>query len=609
MDPPLKLFGQTIAFNTSASSHQDALDGVGTTSSGAWEELSSAPQDRTESGAESVAKSELAHAEVPSGCCPEISSSGSNGADEEKISSSPRDVFGLALPLEEASKGRESEGVEDLDVDEGVFRQGDEANGDDAGGKGAKMPRRPDKAVACPRCHSLETKFCYYNNYNVNQPRHFCKHCQRYWTAGGTLRNVPVGAGRRKNKHGSVVSPRQTPDMGLVRGDEPDVAAPLLVGKGVPLPVPLQVPVVQTVLGGSLPCSPKPIIRVPVGGGSTDGVNSLPYGMRVPSLEGTYILASAEVVKPSEAGGIAGSSLPRVSTTSGFSDVGRGPSEAEGTCGWPSKDGSACASASGPGGSNLLPSVKGESAASPKHISDSDVTQAWSSGGAGGVRSSHGAPGSFGFFNGGWPYGYNVGWSVGAAFCTGGVPSVGNAMPPPTPASVAAWNGAAAGNMWTGVPWPMPGLSWSPAGWGPPPWPIAPWALNPAAAVGRSPSIPTGGASGVPSPVPCPIGTQGSSALGKHGRPFEGGGSASDGTVWAPKSLRMADPEEAMRSSVWRILGVGSHPELMPASTFKAFQPKSDSKKAPDGDQQTVQTTLHANPAAMSRSMYFQESN
>ena len=24
--------------------------------------------------------------------------------------------------------------------------------------------------------------------------------CQRYWTAGGTLRNVPVGAGRRKNK-------------------------------------------------------------------------------------------------------------------------------------------------------------------------------------------------------------------------------------------------------------------------------------------------------------------------------------------------------------------------------------------------------------------------
>ncbi|GBG64168.1 hypothetical protein CBR_g40868 [Chara braunii] len=61
--------------------------------------------------------------------------------------------------------------------------------------------KRPDKAVACPRCESFDTKFCYYNNYNVNQPRHFCKGCQRYWTAGGTLRNVPVGAGRRKNKH------------------------------------------------------------------------------------------------------------------------------------------------------------------------------------------------------------------------------------------------------------------------------------------------------------------------------------------------------------------------------------------------------------------------
>jgi hypothetical protein len=57
-----------------------------------------------------------------------------------------------------------------------------------------------EKIMACPRCDSLDTKFCYYNNYNINQPRHFCKNCQRYWTAGGTLRNVPVGAGRRKNK-------------------------------------------------------------------------------------------------------------------------------------------------------------------------------------------------------------------------------------------------------------------------------------------------------------------------------------------------------------------------------------------------------------------------
>lgn len=64
-----------------------------------------------------------------------------------------------------------------------------------------KILKKPDKILPCPRCDSMDTKFCYYNNYNVNQPRHFCKNCQRYWTAGGTMRNVPVGAGRRKNKH------------------------------------------------------------------------------------------------------------------------------------------------------------------------------------------------------------------------------------------------------------------------------------------------------------------------------------------------------------------------------------------------------------------------
>lgn len=65
----------------------------------------------------------------------------------------------------------------------------------------SKDLKKPDKTVPCPRCNSMDTKFCYYNNYNVKQPRHFCKSCQRYWTAGGTMRNMPVGAGRRKNKN------------------------------------------------------------------------------------------------------------------------------------------------------------------------------------------------------------------------------------------------------------------------------------------------------------------------------------------------------------------------------------------------------------------------
>ncbi|XP_010550597.1 PREDICTED: cyclic dof factor 3 [Tarenaya hassleriana] len=66
-----------------------------------------------------------------------------------------------------------------------------------------KPLKKPSKILPCPRCNSMDTKFCYYNNYNINQPRHFCKACQRYWTAGGTMRNVPVGAGRRKNKNSS----------------------------------------------------------------------------------------------------------------------------------------------------------------------------------------------------------------------------------------------------------------------------------------------------------------------------------------------------------------------------------------------------------------------
>ncbi|KAI3763145.1 hypothetical protein L1987_53595 [Smallanthus sonchifolius] len=61
--------------------------------------------------------------------------------------------------------------------------------------------------VHCPRCESSNTKFCYYNNYSLSQPRYFCKSCRRYWTKGGTLRNIPMGGVSRKNKKISSVSP------------------------------------------------------------------------------------------------------------------------------------------------------------------------------------------------------------------------------------------------------------------------------------------------------------------------------------------------------------------------------------------------------------------
>lgn len=67
------------------------------------------------------------------------------------------------------------------------------------GSGGGVCPPPEQEHLPCPRCDSPNTKFCYYNNYNFSQPRHFCKSCRRYWTHGGTLRDIPVGGGSRKN--------------------------------------------------------------------------------------------------------------------------------------------------------------------------------------------------------------------------------------------------------------------------------------------------------------------------------------------------------------------------------------------------------------------------
>ncbi|CAA7054598.1 unnamed protein product [Microthlaspi erraticum] len=59
----------------------------------------------------------------------------------------------------------------------------------------------------CPRCNSDNTKFCYYNNYSLSQPRYFCKNCRRYWTHGGALRNIPIGGSCRKAKRQKMDHP------------------------------------------------------------------------------------------------------------------------------------------------------------------------------------------------------------------------------------------------------------------------------------------------------------------------------------------------------------------------------------------------------------------
>eukprot|EP00798_Chlamydomonas_sp_ICE-L_P010472 gene10472-8432_t len=69
-----------------------------------------------------------------------------------------------------------------------------------------KRPELPKPKInePCPRCSSKDTKFCYYNNNNLKQPRFLCKGCQRFWTVGGILRPVPPGAGKRKTKYANA---------------------------------------------------------------------------------------------------------------------------------------------------------------------------------------------------------------------------------------------------------------------------------------------------------------------------------------------------------------------------------------------------------------------
>nr|CAB3472863.1 unnamed protein product [Digitaria exilis] len=70
--------------------------------------------------------------------------------------------------------------------------------------------KKPNMILNCPRCKSGNTKFCYFNNYNVNQPRHHCKNCRRYWTDGGIMRDVPEVSGRRYRNKQPANHPRAT---------------------------------------------------------------------------------------------------------------------------------------------------------------------------------------------------------------------------------------------------------------------------------------------------------------------------------------------------------------------------------------------------------------
>ncbi|KAL3844668.1 hypothetical protein ACJIZ3_002071 [Penstemon smallii] len=193
-DPKIKLFGKTIELPETSSSEAVAETG----------------------GAGSTQSSDESNQNSPSSSNSMLEDCNSDGGAEELDSH-------MSLSNPEQTMAKEGDQAQDLtseelkesnvnpsinedskplptDSDAGVVKTSkseEESNSEE------KTLKKPDKLLPCPRCNSMDTKFCYFNNYNVNQPRHFCKKCQRYWTAGGTMRNVPVGAGRRKNKNAS----------------------------------------------------------------------------------------------------------------------------------------------------------------------------------------------------------------------------------------------------------------------------------------------------------------------------------------------------------------------------------------------------------------------
>ncbi|PON96378.1 Zinc finger, Dof-type [Trema orientale] len=369
-----------------------------------------------------------------------------------------------------------------------------------------KTLKKPDKILPCPRCDSMDTKFCYYNNYNVNQPRHFCKNCQRYWTAGGTMRNVPVGAGRRKNKN-SASHYRHITVSEALQNARTDVPTGIR--------------------------SPHPSLK-------SNGT-VLTFGSDTPLCE-----SMASVLNLAD-------KTMRNCTQNGF----RKPEELKipVPCG---------------GGENGDNNVDGSSVTASN--SKDETCKSGSQEQV--IQNCQGFPPQVPCFPGApWPYPWNSAqWSSPVAvpaFCPPGFPM------PFYPA--AAYWGCSVPGAWN-----------------------IPWLPQPSSPNTAAPS------SGPNSPT-----------LGKHSRdentlktdssleeepPKE---SNSERCIWIPKTLRIDDPGEAARSSIWATLGIkNDKADSISGGLFKAFQPKNDEK-----NHTAENSVLQANPAALSRSLSFQESS
>ncbi|XP_062207856.1 cyclic dof factor 2-like isoform X2 [Phragmites australis] len=385
-----------------------------------------------------------------------------------------------------------------------------------------KALKKPDKILPCPRCNSMDTKFCYYNNYNVNQPRHFCKNCQRYWTAGGTMRNVPVGAGRRKSKNSSLHYRQLLMAPDCMMGSRVDISK-------------------CTVLPEALVHSPSALIQP-----TSRNETALKFGPEVPLCESMVSALNIDEQNVTNAG-----SAPR------------GENREDNPC------------ASSVTLYNGLP----ENAV---HV-DKNGAPVYCNGVTPVPQYYLGAP---------FMYPWSVGW---------------NNLPVMVPGSMPESVSPSEGSSTSSAPWmnsPMmppsrfPGPAFPyplvpPALWGCfSGWPATTWNI---------PWVRPNGCVSPSSSSNSSCSGNGSPTLGKHSRDSNPLKEEKEKSLWVPKTLRIDDPDEAAKSSIWTTLGI----KPGDPGTFKPFRSKVESKgQTSDGAQ-----VLQANPAALSRSQSFQESS
>jgi hypothetical protein len=385
-----------------------------------------------------------------------------------------------------------------------------------------KTLKKPDKILPCPRCNSMDTKFCYYNNYSVNQPRHFCKNCQRYWTAGGTMRNVPVGAGRRKSKNSSLHYRQLL------------MAPDCMTGSRVDIPRTLH------------PESLAPSSSTPMHATSRNET-VLKFRPEVPFCESMVPALDIEEQKVNNA-----ASAPQ------------GENREDNTCS------SSATSYDGPSENTVQLGKNG--------------TPVYCNNGVTPVPQYYlGAP---------FMYPWSVGWN--------NLPVM---MPGSIPESTSPSEGCSASSApWMNSPMMLSSRLSRPAF----PYPIMPPALwgclsGWPAMTWNTPWITTNGCLSPSSSSNSSCSGNGSPILGKHSRDSNPLKEEKEKSLWVPKTLRIDDPDEAAKSSIWATLGI----KPGDPGTFKPFQSKVESK----GQKTDAAPALQANPAALSRLQSFQESS